>query len=784
MSYQKTNWKNTPSTKTSINAENLNKMEDGIYEAHQSFDNIPEWSKQPEKPTYTAEEIGSLDESEILKLAITPTATGTQIVARDSAEWPIQALTVYGRSEQFKTNGKNLFNINGEIGYRKITDNNDNGANAVADGVITVNTNADINACAGAKISVAPNTNYTFSCNVLSFGTGSSVYFSVNGTEINLKIVNFNSLGKASATYQTGDNDTELVFGVATKSGTGAKITDVQVELGSTATEYEPYTGGKPSPSPDYPQPIVSAGERLSTGKNLFSANGREVREPGGGGSNTELRNNLNGSGIYVGITMNNYYNPQNVISYDVSDNSVSLSLKENGNGYGIGFDIKVTPGQVYTISNDLSEQIGASFYTEQGEVVGTGASSAKSHTVTVPDNAYWMMIVFRPSPGATYTYTNIQLEIGSTSTAYEPYTGGVPAAYPVGVEVAVSGKNLLDPDALSYSSLYWTYSDGVWSTGSAEATYVYIDRCLKAGTYVLSVYCDSIQNGKGKLECRKDSTTIAANYFTNTGRKEVKIDIDEDGEYRLLFGGTNHESLMFSRPQFELGSTATAYEPYRGRQTVTLASTNGLPGIPVSSGGNYTDADGQQWVCDTIEYRGGQAVYVQRVWVKEFDGSNDEKWAEYNSTGNEGFCVIDALPEKHNRATGFCNLLTVHSDTAHIGEEGLWFGVGNGTVIYCHSLRFYDATLEDKGLANWKAYLAAHPMTVITYLTTPIETPLTEAEAAQLAALHTHKPTTTVTNDAGAEMDVTYVADTKAYIDNKFAELQAAQAITNAQLI
>lgn len=104
--------------------------------------------------------------------------------------------------------------------------------------------------------------------------------------------------------------------------------------------------------------------------------------------------------------------------------------------------------------------------------------------------------------------------------------------------------------------------------------------------------------------------------------------------------------------------------------------------------------------------------------------------------------------------------------------------------MVYYHNSRFYDATLEDKGLSNWKAYLAAHPMTVMTYLTTPIETPLTDTEAAQLAALHTYKPTTTITNDAGAGMDVTYVADTKAYIDNKFAELQAAQAITNAQLI
>lgn len=32
-----------------------------------------------------------------------------------------------------------------------------------------------------------------------------------------------------------------------------------QLETGSTPTAYEPYVGGKPSPSPDYPQPLVAA---------------------------------------------------------------------------------------------------------------------------------------------------------------------------------------------------------------------------------------------------------------------------------------------------------------------------------------------------------------------------------------------------------------------------------------------------------------------------------------------------------------------------------------------
>lgn len=46
--------------------------------------------------------------------------------------------------------------------------------------------------------------------------------------------------------------------------------------------------------------------------------------------------------------------------------------------------------------------------------------------------------------------------------------------------------------------------------------------------------------------------------------------------------------------------------------QTLTLSTPNGLPGIPVSSGGNYTDENGQQWICDEVDL--GRGKYVQRV--------------------------------------------------------------------------------------------------------------------------------------------------------------------------
>ena len=63
-------------------------------------------------------------------------------------------------------------------------------------------------------------------------------------------------------------------------------------------------------------------------------------------------------------------------------------------------------------------------------------------------------------------------------------------------------------------------------------------------------------------------------------------------------------------------------------RQTITLQTPNGLPGIPVTSGGNYTDENGQQWVCDEVDLERG--VKVQRVDKTSFE--NTKTLAEQNA--------------------------------------------------------------------------------------------------------------------------------------------------------
>lgn len=222
---------------------------------------------------------------------------------------------------------------------------------------------------------------------------------------------------------------------------------------------------------------------------------------------------------------------------------------------------------------------------------------------------------------------------------------------------------------------------------------------------------------------------------------------------------------------QIELGSVATSYEPFK-KTTIDFTTPDGLPGIPVDSGGNYTDENGQQWICNEVDFERG--VYVQRIWRGEFDGSDDESWGTYDSPKYLGF-VTGILPEKANRRKGFCNCYIIQEEKNTSTAESLWLGVSGNTGMYLHNSRFYDITLSDKGLSNFKTYLAEHPFIVMTYLETPIETPLTADQIVTYKALTTHKTTTLISNDAGAGMEVSYVADPKIYIDNKFAELSQA---------
>lgn len=192
--------------------------------------------------------------------------------------------------------------------------------------------------------------------------------------------------------------------------------------------------------------------------------------------------------------------------------------------------------------------------------------------------------------------------------------------------------------------------------------------------------------------------------------------------------------------------------------QSMTVATPNGLPGIPVTSGGNYTDANGQQWICDEIDFARG--VYVQRVNLLILTGS--EEWLEYEYAPQYyGFFVGDLLESGQNRAFGLCNQFSV----AKLTDGSVWIGVSSNTALYVITREWHD-----KGINAWRSHLSTNPLRIMYSRSTPIETPLSEEDLAAYAALHTYKNHTTVSNDAGAYMELEYVMDAKKYIDSQIS--------------
>ena len=221
------------------------------------------------------------------------------------------------------------------------------------------------------------------------------------------------------------------------------------------------------------------------------------------------------------------------------------------------------------------------------------------------------------------------------------------------------------------------------------------------------------------------------------------------------IFGKTTQDGVPTPDAPVELvsvgdsGSITVNVTGESNAQSMTVATPNGLPGIPVTSGGNYTDANGQQWICDEIDFARG--VYVTRILqqtVSDFRAARTAAPANGHTEGylSHGVIVRDGVG-------GYC-------DKFPYAASGSFprFGLG-GAIVYF--------TLEGEYTTDeWIDRMTVLSPSFCTALKTPIETPLSAEVLAAYAALHTYRGNNTVSNDAGAYMSMAYTMDAKKYID------------------
>lgn len=307
-------------------------------------------------------------------------------------------------------------------------------------------------------------------------------------------------------------------------------------------------------------------------------------------------------------------------------------------------------------------------------------------------------------------------------------------------VAVKVTGKNLLHlPDgSKTFRGITIAAKDGLISiSGTATETgYAVLDipPFITPGVLTLS---SSIEQPVAALT----SQTWAAILFQNTATKM------SDAATRLVFTVEQGQTydLTGVKLQLELGTTATAYSPYR-EQLLTLPTPNGLPGIPVTSGGSYTDSTGQQWVCDEVDLTRG--VRVQRVNAVDLSTCKITGITELAVT--KRLSIMLPICGRDYKTEALCNklqfVISFSDDTPH----------------------FYVDTTNAQVFIPIGAKNPEEGEYILFYaLATPIETPLTSDELDAYKAIVAYGPDTVVQASDGVGIKLDYQRDVNLVVKN-----------------
>lgn len=200
-------------------------------------------------------ETGSLKEELSNKITKFYASNQGETHLADSDNGKIQDMMLYGKSEQKQYSGKNLFTFSNDL-------KDVNGVIFEAkDGIITAK---------GTSTERYTNTYLAFNYPKDIFTIGETYTFSLNSNDANLclyalykenDMTDYKSLFSVTtkcAAVKIPDNVDLIIRCVVDINATVNATATIQIEKGSESTTYEPYVGGQPSPSPDYPQEIKS----------------------------------------------------------------------------------------------------------------------------------------------------------------------------------------------------------------------------------------------------------------------------------------------------------------------------------------------------------------------------------------------------------------------------------------------------------------------------------------------------------------------------------------------
>lgn len=345
-------------------------------------------------------------------------------------------------------------------------------------------------------------------------------------------------------------------------------------------------------------------------------------------------------------------------------------------------------------------------------------------------------------------------------------------------ITVEVRGKNLLQ------------LQDGRGGSRGVEVTcrngeISLVGTATETGWTISEVNPPFVLNGDYALSTSNDVGCYLINNDYKTVISTLKPQNIVNGEVtKIAFGVTEGKIYNMNgiKVMLNRGLTASPYEPPRIPQSLTLQTPNGLPGIPVSKDGNYTDADGQQWICDEIDL--GRGKYVQRIEEHILKSKNITSITNSRQINSEYYgieyngCTKDFVGKFGNGV--LCDKLAFVKPNSNINGHEITYAPGNGIIVF----GLKKSLVPSGDLDEIRNYITSNNFAFLILIDSPIEKDLTPEEITEYKKTHTNYPTTVITNDAGAEMEATYVADTKAYIQNLEQRLSAKLVNIQSALI
>lgn len=349
----------------------------------------------------------------------------------------------------------------------------------------------------------------------------------------------------------------------------------------------------------------------------------------------------------------------------------------------------------------------------------------------------------------------------------YEPYTGGQPSPspdYPQGIEsvenptISVAGKNKAKEYKVNKTAKPYTTILSIDADLEANKEYSLSFIAAKGLWFYFNenLFTYDMKQATGDYQTIKLKTVATLskdnpNQFNKSLQKWIILKTD----------AKNTVVADFDKVQLEEGNVGTAYEEYKEIQSAQpTCELNGIDDVRD----------------ELIVRADGTGQLIQRLAKKIMDGSNIDASA---SGQQEGSYLVN-IETVSDMLTGNYNvgLSTICSNKRSGKEKNtIRFGANNKNVYL-----YLDESFAGKTPTELRKYFVENPFTIVYPLEKPIVTNLSAEEVQKILNLHTNKTNTTIWNDQDAEMQVTYVADTKKYIDDKFEEL--SEAITTSTTI